>query len=115
MGRALRAELAVHDTTAGVAYFGFIDTEMVRVAFEDPAAAQARQTVPAWVTRPLPVGRAGAAVVRGIERRSVRVTAPRWIPAVLASRGVLALLDSRVGHDRRTREAVQIAERAREP
>src|SRR5919198_2360186 len=38
LGRALRAELTVHGASASVAYFGFIDTTMVRHAFEDPIA-----------------------------------------------------------------------------
>ena len=36
LGRALRSELAVHGASAGVAYFGFIDTPMVQGAFADP-------------------------------------------------------------------------------
>jgi NAD(P)-dependent dehydrogenase (short-subunit alcohol dehydrogenase family) len=43
LGRALRAELSVHGASASVAYFGFIDTQMVRDAFTDPAAARAEE------------------------------------------------------------------------
>ena len=39
-GRALRAELAQHGASASVAYFGFIDTDMVREGFgSDPRPA----------------------------------------------------------------------------
>jgi NAD(P)-dependent dehydrogenase (short-subunit alcohol dehydrogenase family) len=114
LGRALRGELAVHGASAGVAYFGFIDTPMVQGAFADPETDRARQALPAWVTRPVPVGRAGAAIVRGIERRSARVTAPRWVSAVLALRGPLAVLgDARIDRDGRVHEAVRAFEARR--
>ena len=76
LGRALRAELGPHGATAGVAYFGFIDTRLVRDAFEDPITQGLREGLPGFISRPLPVGRAGAAVVRGLERRSARVRRP---------------------------------------
>jgi NAD(P)-dependent dehydrogenase (short-subunit alcohol dehydrogenase family) len=115
LGRALRAELGIHGASAGVAYFGFIDTPMVRGAFEDAVTARAREALPAWVTRPIPVGRAGAAIVRGIERRSARVTAPRWIPALLALRGPLAVVvDARLPHDSRAHDSIRALEARRE-
>lgn len=45
-GRALRVELAHHGASAGVGYFGFVDTAMVRGAFEDPIAARVEGTAP---------------------------------------------------------------------
>src|SRR5204863_6030286 len=46
-GRALRAELAQHGASASVAYFGFIDTEMVRRAIDaDPLADRMLATLP---------------------------------------------------------------------
>ena len=39
LGRALRVELAQHGASASVAYFGFIDTEMVRRAIDEDALA----------------------------------------------------------------------------
>src|SRR3954452_7412367 len=67
LGRALRAELAPHGASASVVYFGFIDTRLVRDAFEDPITQSLREGAPGFIARPLPVGRAGVAVVRGIE------------------------------------------------
>jgi NAD(P)-dependent dehydrogenase (short-subunit alcohol dehydrogenase family) len=89
LANSLRGELAHRGTDVGVAYFGFIDTEMVSGAYEHPAAAEANRRLerlaPTFVSRPLPVGRAGEAIVRGVERRARRVCAPRWIlPALLA-------------------------------
>ena len=111
LGRALRAELGPHGATAGVAYFGFIDTKLVRDAFEDPITQGLREGLPGFISRPLPVGRAGAAVVRGLERRSARVMVPRWVPAMQVMRGLLPFtLDRRMGDDERLRAALAAAD-----
>jgi NAD(P)-dependent dehydrogenase (short-subunit alcohol dehydrogenase family) len=106
LGRALRTELAPLGATAGVAYFGFIDTDMVRRAFSDPTAQALRGSLPAWLTRPVEVGRAGEAIVRGIERRSARVTAPGWVAPAMVLRGVIAGLDPLIPRARRLDRAV---------
>src|SRR4051794_6339402 len=54
-GDALRMELAHTGTKVGVAYFGFIDTDMVREAFAHPAAALSRKGSPGFMTRPIPL------------------------------------------------------------
>ena len=113
LGRALRVELAPHGATAGVAYFGFIDTDMVRDAFQREAVARLREALPGWVTEPIPVEMASAALVRGIQRRSPRVTAPRWVAVALALRGVLDRLDGRLAADERVAQAVRKAGEAR--
>jgi NAD(P)-dependent dehydrogenase (short-subunit alcohol dehydrogenase family) len=100
LGRALRTELAPLGATAGVAYFGFIDTDMVRRAFSDPAVQALRSSAPAWLMRPVEVGRAGEAIVRGIERRSARVTAPGWVAPAMVLRGVVAQLDPLISRAR---------------
>lgn len=110
LGRALRVELAAHGATAGVAYLGFVDTELAQAALAPEAAERIRRTLPAWVSRPIPVGRAAAAVVRGVERRSPRVTAPWWVSAALPERGLVPLLDRRLATDRRVQRAVRLAE-----
>ncbi|HSI79181.1 MAG TPA: short-chain dehydrogenase/reductase [Solirubrobacterales bacterium] len=110
LGRALRVELAPHGASAGVAYFGFIDTALVRDAFSQPAHAALRAAIPGWVTRPVPVGRAGAAMLRGIERRSARVSAPWWVAWLLALRGLIGPLDRRLARDARVASAIALAE-----
>jgi NAD(P)-dependent dehydrogenase (short-subunit alcohol dehydrogenase family) len=91
--RTLRMELAHTGTRVGVGYFGFIDTDMVRDSFAEPAVTAGLRTLPGYFTRPLPVGAAGAAVVRGVERRAKRVYAPRWVPALIATRGLAGPID----------------------
>jgi NAD(P)-dependent dehydrogenase (short-subunit alcohol dehydrogenase family) len=113
LGRALRVELRPHGATAGVAYFGFIDTGLVERAFAQPAVAALRDVLPAFYTRPIPVERAADAIVRGVERRSARVVAPRWLHPLLAARGLLGPLDERLARDERMQEAIRLAERTR--
>ena len=58
LGRSLRAELAIHGASASVAYFGFIDTAMVREAFEDPIGQRIEEVLPAFSDQaPDPGGR----------------------------------------------------------
>ncbi|HEV7465668.1 MAG TPA: short-chain dehydrogenase/reductase [Candidatus Dormibacteraeota bacterium] len=110
LGRALRTELAPHGATAGVAYFGFIDTALVRRAFATETVSAVRQVLPGWLTRPVEVGRAGEAIARGVERRAARMTAPGWVAPALVLRGVIAGLDGVIGRDRRLHEAIRLAE-----
>jgi NAD(P)-dependent dehydrogenase (short-subunit alcohol dehydrogenase family) len=110
LGRALRTELAPHGATAGVAYFGFIDTALVRRAFAAGTVSAARTALPGWLTRPVEVGRAGEAIARGVEHRAARMTAPGWVAPALVLRGVIAGLDGVLGRDRRLHEAIRRAE-----
>ena len=100
LGRSLRAELAVHGASATVAYFGFIDTKMVQDAFTDPLSHRFEDRLPTFMSRRLGPDAAGAAIVRGVEKRAPRVVAPRWWAAVSTLRGILnPLLDRRMERD----------------
>lgn len=74
LGRALRTELAPHGASAGIAYFGFIETDLVRDAFADPIAARLEQTVPRFIRKRLPPAVAGETIV---EHR-MRPRRARW-------------------------------------
>lgn len=77
-GRSLRVELAQHGASASVAYFGFIDTEMVRQGIDtDPSAEAFKGSLPAPLRKRLPPKQAGTAIVDGIERRRARIIRPR--------------------------------------
>jgi len=89
-GRALRAELAQHGASASVAYFGFIDTEMVHRAIDqDPLAEQMMQTFPAPLRKRIAPAVAGEAIAHGIEHRQPRIIRPRRWAAYSVLRGVL--------------------------
>jgi NAD(P)-dependent dehydrogenase (short-subunit alcohol dehydrogenase family) len=105
-GRALRAELLQHGASATVAYFGFIDTEMVHRAIDrDPLANSMLEALPKPLHKRLAPKAAGEAIVRGIELRSPRVIRPRrWVVMSLL-RGILnPLSDAQLERDEKTQQ-----------
>ena len=95
-GRALRGELAQHGASASVAYFGFIDTAMVRDGFSSPLAQRFEATFPGFLRKRLAPSVAGAAIVAGVERRAPRIIAPKRWTVYSLLRGLLnPLLDRR--------------------
>jgi NAD(P)-dependent dehydrogenase (short-subunit alcohol dehydrogenase family) len=101
LGRALRVELKQHGASASVAYFGFIDTEMVHQAIDaDPLSSRMIATTPKVLRKRLPPAAAGAAIVRGIEHRQPRIIRPRRWTVLSVLRGVLnPLMDARMERD----------------
>lgn len=95
LGRALRVELAPHGAGASVAYFGFIDTEMVHRAIDaDPITDRMQNVLPRVLRKRLTAAQAGEAVARGIEKRAPRIIAPKRWAAFSALRGLVnPLLD----------------------
>ncbi|HVP00998.1 MAG TPA: short-chain dehydrogenase/reductase [Solirubrobacteraceae bacterium] len=100
-GRALRVELAPHGASASVAYFGFIDTEMVHRAIDaDPLADTMIGSLARPLRKRLAPSVAGAAIVEGIEQRRPRIIRPRRWTVLSALRGVLSpLADARMERD----------------
>jgi NAD(P)-dependent dehydrogenase (short-subunit alcohol dehydrogenase family) len=85
LGDTLRIELRHTGARVGVAYFGFIDTDMVSRGTRTRAVQQASR-LRRGVVNPVPLSRAIDAIERGVERRSRRVVAPAWVGAVLPLR-----------------------------
>ena len=92
---ALRAETAPSGARVGCAYFGFIDTDLVRASFSQPSAEALTAKLPSFIRNPAPLSKAIDAIERGIERRSARLWAPRWVGAMLYARGLLQPLSER--------------------
>jgi NAD(P)-dependent dehydrogenase (short-subunit alcohol dehydrogenase family) len=89
-GRALRLELAQHGASASVAYFGFIDTELVhRMLDQDPVLRPGLEAFPRPLRKRLQPRVAGEAIVQGIERRAPRIIRPRRWALLSALRGVI--------------------------
>jgi NAD(P)-dependent dehydrogenase (short-subunit alcohol dehydrogenase family) len=116
LGRALRVELSIHGVGVTVAYFGFVDTEMVRQAFEQGRARTGRdpgEDLPAFMLKRITPRQAGEALARGIERRQPRVIAPRWWTIGWVLRGLLAPpMDHLATRDPRIRRALRDSEAA---
>jgi len=105
-GRSLKVELVQHGVGVTVAYFGFIDTEMVHESIDrDPLADRMFQTFPAALRKRLTASVAGESIARAIEQRSPRVIRPRRWAALSALRGITEpLLDVRLQRDALTQE-----------
>jgi NAD(P)-dependent dehydrogenase (short-subunit alcohol dehydrogenase family) len=112
----LRAETAPSGARVGCAYFGFLDTDLVRAGFAQPSSEALHGGLPGFIGNPAPVVKAIDAIERGIERRSARVWAPRWVGPMLAARGLLQpLIERRAQQDTEAlEEALRIAESSRE-
>lgn len=105
---ALRAEVAAQEVGVGCAYFGLVDTDLVRRSSRDPATMAMLAAAPRLISKPIPVSRAGEAIARGVERRARMVYAPRWILPLLLAPGLFLPLIER-GGARATNEGVNIA------
>ncbi|HEY1853817.1 MAG TPA: short-chain dehydrogenase/reductase [Solirubrobacterales bacterium] len=108
LGRALRVELAPHGASAGVAYFGWVDTKLVQDAFAQPDADRVRELSPDFLLKRITPAEAAAGLVRGIEERAPRVFVPKWWRYVSALRGIVnPLLDKRMESDAKTRALIR--------
>jgi NAD(P)-dependent dehydrogenase (short-subunit alcohol dehydrogenase family) len=109
---ALRVEVAHTGTKVGCAYFGFIDTDMVRRGFDSEAASLAAKRLgPGGPNHSVPVSKAGAAIVRGIERRARYAYAPRWIIAPLLARTIIQPLQEKAMIKRGVADVLEAAAR----
>jgi len=108
-GRALRVELVQHGASASVAYFGFIDTEMVHRALdEDPVVASMLALFPKPLQKRLQPTVAGEAIVSGIERRAPRIIRPRSWVVMSTLRGILnPLIDIHMERDAKIQAAAR--------
>lgn len=110
LGRSLRMELAETGATAGVAYFGLIDTGMVRNDLLGGSGLEAVMApLPRWFSEPAPVDDAARAIVDGIKARSRWVYAPRYLPGLLALRTTIALAEPVMARSARLRTAIRQA------
>ncbi len=92
----LRIEVRHLGVDVGVAYFSWIDTDMVRGADQQhPGFAAMRAGLRGPAGKTLPVGAAADAIARGVERRSRRVVAPGFVGAVFRLRGLIPELVDR--------------------
>ena len=117
LGRGLRTELTAVGASSTVAYFGWIETDLVAGAFEDPLVDRMRRDVtPPWMTRTVPVAKAGNVVIEALERREPRAIAPTEWKALFYGRGVLGpLFDKRIDEDGAIAQVVPQAEERQRP
>jgi len=110
-GRSLRTELAPLGASAGVAYFGFVDTKLVKDAFAREDTSRIQEVMPSVLLKRITPAEAGASVVRGIEERAPRTFAPKYWRYISAFRGLInPLFDRRAERDARFLEAIRETE-----
>ncbi len=110
-GRSLRTELAPLGASAGVAYFGFVDTKLVQDAFARQDTSDLQEVMPSFLIKRITPVEAGATVVRGIEERAPRTFAPKYWRYISAFRGLInPLFDRRAERDARFIEAIRDSE-----
>jgi NAD(P)-dependent dehydrogenase (short-subunit alcohol dehydrogenase family) len=108
LGRSLRVELAPHGASASVAYFGWVDTKLVRDALDQESSGRIKELSPDWLLKRITPAEAGAGLVRGIEERAPRIFVPKWWRYVSALRGLInPLLDRRMESDAKTQAVIR--------
>jgi len=88
-GDALRMEISHTGAKVGVAYFSFIDTDMVRRSMDRPSARAGQERMGWAFTRREPVSAVGDAIVAGVERRARHVLVPRSLRPALYLRSFI--------------------------
>jgi NAD(P)-dependent dehydrogenase (short-subunit alcohol dehydrogenase family) len=114
MTDALRIETSITDARVGCAYFGFVDTDLVRGSYEHPATQALNRIQPGFLKRPIPLAEAIDVIERGIDRRAARLWAPRFVGPMMRARGLLQPAVDRVMAARRRhlRDAIRLADPA---
>jgi NAD(P)-dependent dehydrogenase (short-subunit alcohol dehydrogenase family) len=90
-----RSEVSHKGVDVGVAYFGWLATDLVKVGNTHPAFLYMRERLPGPLKTVAPVDIAVRAIVSGIERRKKRVMAPGWLRLALSLRWFIAADASR--------------------
>ena len=98
---SLRVELSPTGARAGCAYFGFIDTDIVRGSFEHPSTRVLEGAIPGPFRKELPVSAAADTMENAISKRKARAWAPRWVGGALLTRGLWQPLSERVAMRRK--------------
>jgi NAD(P)-dependent dehydrogenase (short-subunit alcohol dehydrogenase family) len=111
LGRSLRMELTETGASAGVAYFGMIDTGLLRNDLLGGGGfAAILATLPKWFSEPAPVEKAARAIVDGIKRRGRWVYAPGYVGALLVLRTTIALTEPLMARNAGLRDAIRTAD-----
>ena len=108
LGRALRIELAAHDASAGVAYFGIVETALTRATLDDDELGREIGAELPWpLNRRITAEQAAGAIVGAGANRRARVIAPRQWTAYSVLRGLInPVLDLKLERDKGIRDLI---------
>lgn len=112
LGRALRIELAAVGASAGVAYFGVVETAMTHHTLDDDELGRRLGKMLPWpLNVRITAHQAAETIADGIARRAPRTIAPiGWEPYSLLRGAVNVVLDGRLARDVRVHELVRAVE-----
>ena len=107
---SLRVEIAHTGTKVGVAYFSFIDTDMVRRGFDRASARVGQERLGGPFSRWAPLSEVGDAIVAGVERRARHVLVPRSLRPLLYLRSFVQPMVEWGTRRRGVADVVRVAE-----
>ncbi|WP_328395605.1 short-chain dehydrogenase/reductase [Nocardia sp. NBC_00416] len=115
LGRALRVELGGSGATAGIAYFGVVETSMTHDVLDaDDLGRRINDLLPWPLNVRITAEHAARTIADGIGRRAARTIAPSgWQPYALLRGAINTVLDSRLAADSTVQELVRAIERRR--
>jgi NAD(P)-dependent dehydrogenase (short-subunit alcohol dehydrogenase family) len=96
---SLRSEVKHLGVDVGVAYFAFIDTDMVRGGDAHPTLGQMGRDRLGPLGRTYPVSAVGKAVVAGMQKRSRTVVVPPWARLLIQLRTFIQPLSERGAYE----------------
>ncbi|WP_280346580.1 short-chain dehydrogenase/reductase [Nocardia neocaledoniensis] len=112
-GRALRVELAASGASAGVAYFGIVETAMTHDMLDtDDLGRELDGLLPWPLNVRISAAHAARTIADGIARRAPRTIAPSgWEPYALLRGAVNVVLDRKLATDTAVHELLRAIER----
>jgi NAD(P)-dependent dehydrogenase (short-subunit alcohol dehydrogenase family) len=115
LGRALRVELGGSGATAGIAYFGVVETSMTHDMLDaDDLGRRINDLLPWPLNVRITAEHAARTIADGIGRRAARTIAPSGWQAYALLRGAInTVLDSRLAADSTVQELIRAIERHR--
>ncbi|GAM47000.1 short-chain dehydrogenase/reductase [Nocardia seriolae] len=113
LGRALRVELAPHGASAGIAYFGIVETEMTHATLDrDDLGRRIEALLPGPLNTRITAEKAARTIADAIEHRAAQSISPRaWIPYALLRGAINTVLDCGLAHDPRVHALLREVER----
>lgn len=111
-GRALRVELAAAGASAGVAYFGVVETEMTHAMLDqDDLGRELDQMLPWPLNVRITAAHAATVIADGIKRRAARTIAPSgWEPYALLRGAVNVVLDAQLAGSAKVKDLLERVE-----
>lgn len=113
LGRALRIELAAHQVTVGISYFGIVDTALARTTLDnDPVGQRIGELLPWPLNQRVDADYAAASIVDAVKHRKASSTVPRtWIPYAWLRGVINVILDHRLAADPAVADIIRELER----